>query len=451
MDFRQYALKYKDEAIEMLKELVSINSIMDMSTAGINQPFGKGINDCLLKMQEKGLKDGFDVLNDEGYALKIESKGQGSDAIAVLGHLDVVPVDDNWTNPPFEPTIIDNKLYGRGSTDDKGPVVAAYIALKILKNEGFKLNKNVELILGTDEETEWRGIAHYQKKYKIPEIGFSPDAEWPLINGEKGILRIELNGLGSDEFTLSGGKVYNAVIGDAMATTDVDLTLEFNLYLEAHKLKGDVSYVNGQYEYHIIGKTAHAMSPEIGINAGCHLARFLNNYFDHPTLKFIANCCFEDYNMAKLGMKVEHPVMGIITCNIGIMDFNKDSSKFTFDIRYPEGFKFEDFQPAFTNILNVYQIKYEVKEYKPTHYVEPSSPLVQTLYRSYVKYTNDKVNKPKCIGGGTYAKVLKQGVAFGLEDPSIPSVCHISDEYIDLDRFIEAIAIYADAIYELGK
>ena len=451
MDFRPYVNKYKDEIIEALKQLVKINSILDFSTKAIGAPFGKGIYDALAFMEEKAQKDGFKVLNDEGYCLNITLEGMNKESIAVLGHLDTVPVDKNWKHHPFGAEIEDGKMYGRGTTDDKGPVIAAYYALKILKDENIKLNKSVELLLGTDEETGWRGIEHYASKYALPEIGFSPDAEWPLINGEKGILRMDIKGDTTNDFEIEAGNVYNAVIGDAWGTTKIDLIDPFYQYLQENNLDGEVSFRGDRYCYHLIGKTAHAMSPEIGINAGLHLARFFNEHFNHPTLNFMTNVLFEDYNMNKLGMRHEHPVMGLTTLNVGIIRINEKESYFTFDIRYPEGFKFAKFKDAFKNILACYNLDYDLKEDKEVHYIDPESNLVKTLLASYAKYTNESNPKPRSIGGGTYAKVLKQGVAFGLEDPNKPSVCHISDEYIELDRLFEAVTIYLDAIYELCK
>lgn len=451
MDFKKLAHEYFEEAVELLKKLVQIDSVLDPSTATFEMPFGKGINTCLETFLDIAKKEGFSTLNDDGYAGLIRFGNNDAESIAVLGHLDVVPTGEGWSNPPFSATIINNKMYGRGTTDDKGPTVAAYIGMKILKDQGIKLNKNIDLILGTDEETGWRGLAHYQEKYGLPDTGFSPDAEFPLINGEKGILRMILKGEGCKDFTLKGGNIFNAVIGKAVATTKIDLTNEFSNYLESHNLAGDVEFDGTNYIYTLNGVTAHAMMPEAGINAGTHLAVFLNNYFNHPTLKFIAFNIHEDYNLCKLGLKTTHKVMGIITNNVGIMDFNSEESKFTFDIRYPIGFEFAKYEEALKNILAIYNVTFEVVEDKEPHYVDIDDPLVQTLYAIYVKHTGDKVNGPRSIGGGTYARALKNGVAFGMEKCDEPSVCHMVDEYIDLDAFEQAIAIYAEAIYELGK
>ena len=451
MEFKSLVKKYQDDLIKTLQSLVQINSILDESTKTIDMPFGKGINDALTFMEQLAKKDGFEVFNDEGYLLNVKLSGKTNETIAVLGHLDTVPVDNDWSHDPFGAEIVDGKMYGRGTTDDKGPVLAAYFALKILKDEKIPLTKGVELLLGTDEETGWRGVGHYMMNHEIPAFGFSPDAEWPLINGEKGILRINLEGLASNDFTLTGGKVVNAVIGEAKATTKVDLIKEFEDYLNENKLNGDAYLKDGSYHYTLLGRTAHAMNPEIGINAGLHMARFLNEHFDHPTLKFLTNCIFDDFNMNKLGMRVEHEVMGLGTLNVGIMRLNSEKSFFTFDIRFPKGFEFNEFEDAFKNILACYNLKYQVLENKGVHYVEPTEKLVQTLMASYIKYTNDVNAYPRSIGGGTYAKILKQGVAFGLEDPNKPSVCHISDEYIEIDELIKATCIYLDAIYELCK
>ena len=136
MDFLKLAKEYKQQAIELLTKLVQINTVLDPSTITKEHPFGKGINDCLEYFLDVAKQDGFETLNDEGYAGRITYKGTSDESIAVLGHLDVVPTGEGWTNPPFSATIIDNKMYGRGTMDDKGPVVASYIALKILKEQG---------------------------------------------------------------------------------------------------------------------------------------------------------------------------------------------------------------------------------------------------------------------------------------------------------------------------
>lgn len=451
MNYCDIAKEHKSELIALLKELVQINSVYDEATISDGAPFGQGIKKALDLMLAEAIKDGFIVENVDGYAGRIILEGKEKERIAILGHLDVVPVGEGWTYPPFGAEIHDGKLYGRGATDDKGPVVASYIALKALKEAGFKPNKTIELILGTDEETGWRGLAYYQTKYDLPKVGFSPDAEFPLINGEKGILRMTLTGPATSDFTLKGGEIFNAVIGKAVATTKVDLIDEFEKFLKKENLAGDATFDGEKYIYTLIGKTAHAMAPQNGINAGTYLACFLNQHFNHPTLELIANNLHLDFNLNKLGLKTTHPVMGIITNNIGIMDFNNKETKFTFDIRYPEGFEFSRYEEALKNIFGVYGVSFVVNENKVPHYVDPNSSLVQTLYHIYVKHSGDTVNKPMCIGGGTYARALECGVAYGMEDPTKQSVCHIADEYVELDRLMMAFKIYMEAIYELGK
>ena len=135
--------------------------------------------------------DGFEIAQDGGYAGHIQY-GNGEKIIGILCHLDVVPEGKGWTYPPYSATIVDNKMYSRGTTDDKGPTIASYYALKLIKDAGIKLKNQIRIILGTDEETGSRGIKRYLEVEKMPDLGFSPDADFPIIYGEKGILSFNI-------------------------------------------------------------------------------------------------------------------------------------------------------------------------------------------------------------------------------------------------------------------
>lgn len=70
--------------------------------------------------------------------------------------------------------------------------MAAFYALKIVKDMQLPLSKRVRIIIGTDEESDWRCVDHYFKHEKMPDIGFAPDADFPIINAEKGIIDASL-------------------------------------------------------------------------------------------------------------------------------------------------------------------------------------------------------------------------------------------------------------------
>ena len=194
MNFEKIVYNHKDEIVKTFQELLQIPSVLDESDASVGAPFGNNIRKALEYMLAKGKEDGFEVLNDEGYAGRISYKcGNQKESVGILCHLDVVPEGNNWTYPPYEARIVDGKIFARGTTDDKGPTIACYYALKFIKETNIKLKKEIQIILGTDEETGWRGVNHYFKKYEMPSIGFAPDCDFPLVYGEKGRMSFDLS------------------------------------------------------------------------------------------------------------------------------------------------------------------------------------------------------------------------------------------------------------------
>lgn len=168
-----------------------INSVMDETTAGPGKPFGEGVNASLTSLLELGEKEGFTTKNLDGFAGHIEW-GEGDDIVGVLCHVDVVPPGDGWTSDPFSADIRNGRIYARGAIDDKGPTMAAFYALKIVKDMNLPLSKRVRIIIGTDEESDWRCVEHYFKHEEMPTLGFAPDADFPIINAEKGIIDTSL-------------------------------------------------------------------------------------------------------------------------------------------------------------------------------------------------------------------------------------------------------------------
>ena len=451
MDFKKQVEQNKNEYLNRLIDLLKINSIYDENTVSEQTPFGKGINDCLEHFMEMARQDGFVTYTDPGYAGHVEYGGNGK-LVGILCHLDVVPVGDDWTSDPFNPVVKDGKVIARGAMDDKGPTMAAYLALKLLKDAGVELKNKIRIILGTDEETGWRGIEHYFAHNEMPEIGFAPDADFPIIYGEKGIIHGFITGNGfSDEdvVEIKGGSRFNIVIDKCYATTKSDHSIEFYKYLENNDLTGSYKFENGLYHYELIGTAAHAMEPHKGINAGSHMCCFLKNYTNNGLVHFIADNIHHDYQLDKLGLRYEHKEMGLLTCNMGILDI-KETGKFSLDLRYPIGFDYNNFINVMTTESAKFNLELNDFSNKVPHYVDPSDPLVQGLYHIYVKHTGDTVNKPITIGGGTYSRALKKAVAFGMEMPGEPTVAHQRDEFLKLDAFYQAILIYADAIKFLG-
>lgn len=451
MNFENIVNKNKDEIVKVLQELLRIPSVLDFSTATKEMPFGKNINDALEYMLNLGKKDGFEVLNDEGYAGEITYRGtENKESVGILCHLDVVPEGKNWTYPPYEARIIDGKIYARGTEDDKGPTIASYFALKFIKDAGIKLKKTIKIILGTDEETGWRGVAHYLSKYPMPSVGFAPDCSFPLVYGEKGRMSFDLshnNYVDDVVESIQGGERYNVVMDAVDAVLKVNLEKEFNEYLNKNNLKGNVK---GNV-YHIDGIAAHAMEPEKGNNAGTHMCNFLKDYSKHPLIQFVAKYLHNDPFFKNMGLDYDDYEMGKITVNVGIMNITNQTTRVTLDSRFPVRYDMEKFNKVFNNLLKEYDIMIDASTHKEPHYVSPEDDLVKLLYQAYVQNTNDTVNKPFTVGGGTYAGILDKGVAYGMLFPGDEELAHQRNEYIKIESLLKGVLIYIDAILLLGE
>lgn len=450
MNFENIVNKNKDEIIKTLQELLRIKSVLDESTSTKEMPFGKGINDALEYMLRLGEKDGFKVKNDQGYAGEITYQGSSDETLGILCHLDVVPEGNNWLYPPYEAKIVDDKIYARGSEDDKGPTIACYFALKFIKEANIRLKKNVKIILGTDEETMWRGVSHYFKSNPMPTIGFAPDCSFPLVYGEKGRMSFDLttNNYDDEVFeSIKGGERYNVVMDEVDAFLKVNLEKEFKQYLQTNHLKGFVK--NNQY--HIDGVAAHAMEPEKGINAGTHMCNFLSKYSKHPLINFVAKYFHNDPFFEKMNLDYNDYEMGKITVNIGIIDINKDFSRVTLDSRFPVRYDIDKFNQQFNQLVTENNVIIKDKTFKEPHYVSPNDDLVKLLYEAYVKNTNDLTHKPFTVGGGTYASMLDKGVAYGMLFPNDEELAHQRNENISINSLLKGILIYIDAILLLGE
>ena len=446
MDFIKYANDNKENFLNDLKELLKIDTVLVEQPEVKEAPFGYNLVKALDYMLELGKKEGFVTKNIENVAGHIEY-GEGEEVIGVLCHLDVVPTGDGWTYPPFVPTIVDNKIYARGSMDDKGACISSLYALKALKESGVKLNKKIRLIFGTDEETGSRGIARYLQLEKMPDLGFSPDADYPLIYGEKGILSFDLEGKVNDEIIeFVSGDRYNVVPEVATVTLKHDYKEKYLEFLIKNNYNGEVK----DNKYIMYGKRAHAMEPRNGVNAIIRLVEFLNTIIDDKYIKFI-NDNFKCSRLSTMNQNFTDPEMGDLTSNVALLNIKNGEGKCGINFRYPIYWDKDKFFDTLDNISKLSNVNVKMLNDSKPHYVSKEDDLVKTLHKSYIKYTNDDKTPLMTIGGGTYARSLKKAVAFGPMMPGREDVVHQVDEYAYIDDLLISVAIFADALKELGK
>jgi succinyl-diaminopimelate desuccinylase len=444
MKILEIVKKNQEEMIKDMQGLLRIDATLEENPDSLESPFGEGIKESLNYVLELGRSFGFNVVNHKNIAGHIEY-GKGEEIIGILCHVDTVPAVGKWKYPPFSATVEGNKLYSRGASDDKGPTISSLYALKALKDLNIKLNKRVRLIIGTDEETAWRGITDYFKHYEMPEVGFSPDADYPVIYGEKGIMSIDVESNELSDILFKAGVRYNVVPDEASVKLAKDVKDEFNKYLEKFNLEGSVSE-----KLTLIGKTAHAMEPNGGINAIIKLVEFLKNHSSNNLVKFIFDK-LTDTRFKKMGLNFSDPEMKDLTVNVAILEIKEKHGKLGLNLRYPINWDKDEFFKEFSKQASSYGLTAKIISNQNPHYVDKEDPLVKTLHNAYSHYSKDDVTPLLTIGGGTYARALKKGVAFGATFPGNVDVAHQPDEYINLDEIVLSTAIIAKAVADLGK
>ena len=460
IDFKQEVLNHKEDLLKDLFELLSVRSILGTDITE-ETPFGSGPREALDLILSFGKRDGYKTKLVENKAGHIEV-GQGEELFGILGHVDVVPVvEADWTSHPFKPEIRDGKIFARGSLDDKGPTMAAYYAVKLLDKLGVKWNKRVRVIVGSDEETGFRCVEAYFKHEEQPASGFTPDAMFPLVYAEKARATFDHKLKFVDEdgqynyklVKFNGGQVLNMVVASAKAELEgeaSDIKEKFENFLAQEKLEGEVE-VGNTIKLTLKGKAAHGSTPQYGINGATKLAEFLStlgldnngkNFVDYIVEK-LANDLFGE----KLGINYSDDEMGEATYNYGILEYDLERKigLVSTDCRHPKKFDLVDR----LNGIKVDNIDIEVTSTKEAHYVPKDDELVTTLMDVYRKHTGDTKNDAFVLGGGTYARCLKKGVAFGLLFPGKEDTMHQANEYLEVEDLLLATAIYAEGIYKL--
>lgn len=460
MKWLELAERKKPEIIAELQKLIQIPSVLDEKAITAEMPFGPKPLEALLHMLNEGEKAGLITKNIDNMAGHIEM-GEGEKILGILCHVDVVPEGKDWTYPPFEGVVANDKVYGRGAIDDKGPTIAAWMAMKLVKEEGIELSKKVRLIIGTDEESGFRCVKRYFEKEKMPEIGFAPDADFPIINAEKGIATLIFTQTGSSDTEtiqfFQAGKRTNMVPDEAFALIFGgfhSIKEKFNEFAQEKGITGEVVQEGTMVKVLVHGKSAHAMEPNDGLNAGILLAKFLKtiNLTPHSKafVEFLVTSFGDESRGFALSLNFRDEVSGETTLNPGVIHYAPDQGSCTqVSMRYSVNYPFEEKMAACREILQNTGITLDIGSNSKPHYVDKEDILIKSLQKVYERQTGEEA-KLLSIGGGTYARVLQKGVAFGMLFPGRKDVAHQVDEYVDIDDLVKATAIYADAIVELA-
>lgn len=445
--------KNKNDMIETLASWIRIPSVKSESAP--NAPMGREVGKMLDRAIEDCKSIGLVVRNFDGYACDARMGNIGADPLAILAHIDVVPTGDNWEKDPFGAEIENGFMYGRGTQDDKGPAVAALYAMKAVMEAGIPLKREVRLILGTDEESGMECMRYYKQHCDMPRSGFSPDASFPVINTEKGMIRVDVEAKPSKEglqvLKLYTGERSNVIPGKCVASVKADISIieKAQKYAAEMNCELTATHENGVVFLETKGKPGHAAMPEGGRSAVGLMLRLLDKLGVEGAIKGLAQKIGSETYGESLGIQVQDKTSGPLTLNIGIIRIDEEKVYAVFDIRYSVLANHQALFDAISATLSPYGFRCELMSHTLPHHVSESSELVQKLLQAYNEETGENA-KPFAIGGGTYAKMLDEGVAYGSLFPGEPELAHQAGEKCSLENLHRNVKIFAKAIVLLA-
>ncbi len=464
--FDQLIESYRDAMIKDIQSLVRIKSVREEATE--NLPFGPGPQQCLEKALEISARLGFETENVDNY-VGVASYGSGDESIAMLGHLDVVPEGNDWTYPPYGAEIHGDIIYGRGVSDNKGPSIMGLYALKAVMDSKLPISKQLRMIFGTNEESGMEDVRYYVKQKGAPTLSMTPDARFPLIHGEKGIMSFKLKTSSSD-FELKpgtvlvsgqGGNAVNSVPDICNITLKTDDKNSLVQILQDFKEQPNYDFVweeqENLFSITTYGVSAHGSRPEDGRNAISYMFSILEAFVKEsraPLAEFIKlyndKIAFRHHG-EDIGCGFSDEKSGNLAFNPGILAVTETGIEIAVNIRYPVTFTGEQVFSGIEKAIEDSVVNLERLKDSPPMYLELDHPLVTTLLQIYREETGDVESKPLVIGGGTYARCLPNAVAFGPGFPGAKSNAHQPNEQLLVDNMIRATKIYAKALYQLAK
>jgi len=455
----EYFEKNRQAVIDGVCRVVAVKSVLGESKE--NAPFGEGSAACLLEALQLAKELDLRTKNHEYYVGTVDH-GPEERALDMLAHLDVVPASDEWTvTQPYTPLVKDGRIYGRGTSDNKGAAIASMFAMKAVKDLGIPLKKGVRLILGTDEETGFRDIDYYYEREAQATYTFAPDAQFPIVNVEKGAMHASISGSWDENTALprvrsvSAGIAKNIVPSKATAVLEgfdgAALSALAEKIAAETKLGFEVTEENGAHKVFVTGLGAHASLPEEGNNALTGLLLYISKLETAPShgmdmlMGLYRLFPHGDWAGRSAGIAMGDEVSGDLTISFDLLEYTPTSISCFLDSRTPVCANDDNVRLVVLKQVKELGLDMWEKPMRKPHYMPADSTLVSTLLKCYEDYTGDK-SGPLSMGGTTYVHGKENAVAFGFAMPGTDYHIHGEDEFLIIDELILGAKIFAQAI-----
>ncbi len=456
MDFTKEIKAAMEPLAQDISALCQINSVEGEAEPGM--PFGRGPAEALAAALEMGQRMGFRTENFGNYVGHIEY-GDGEEMIGILGHLDVVPAGDGWERDPWGGEIADGRIWGRGTLDDKGPLLTCLYAMKILKDLNVPLKKRIRLILGTNEETNWGCMDYYlnQVKPEMPVAAFSPDSSFPVTFAELGMLQYTLSRDIDEEIEIEGGSAFNSVPSSAKVVLPAALEAEVREAVAASEKASiyQIDVAGDKLTLSVAGIGVHAKDVHEGLNAISYMMDILGKVSISGQLKEIVDFYNDHFGTTyfgeKIGITASDEISAHMTLNIGMIQAIDGKLTLYCDSRIPVSVSPDEIEKAVIDKMQGTGYTYKLASKENSLYVPKDSELVTTLMKAYQKVTGDTESQPMSSGGATYSRTIKNCVAFGCLLPDQVDTMHQANESLELDKLEIWLQICLEAIYQLAK
>ncbi len=457
---------YYDDMVKDIQRLVKIKSVRDEPKG--NMPFGEGVQKVLEEALAMSKELGFETTNIDNYA-GVASYGDGEEDIAIIAHLDVVPEGDGWTHPPYSATYKDGVIYGRGVSDNKGPAIIGLYAIKALIESGVDINKKLKVIFGTNEESGMVDLKYYAKNVGTPSLSLVPDASFPVVKGEKGIMSFKFQSLMENKELTSkvrvksgfGGNAVNSVPDYAELVLDVDDLDSFKSYIESYNSTSEdkVELIEDDTTIKLIarGVSAHGSRPETGKNANSILFKSLSDLIKESEtilstfVKLYLDKIAFYHHGEKIGCEFEDEESGKLAFNPGLMSILENAIEVAVNIRFPVTYSAKQVYQGMQKTIEGLPVTIIEGSDSSPYYHDDDNTVIKQLMSIYQDYSKDYDSKPLVMGGGTYSRVISNSYTFGPGFPWSKSNAHQPDEQASMKDIILATKIYAQTLYKLTR
>ncbi|WP_171753359.1 Sapep family Mn(2+)-dependent dipeptidase [Vibrio sp. 99-8-1] len=457
---QHYFEKNRDNIVNDISTLVAVASVREESTRCDLAPFGKPIRQAFDKLIAMASAMGFQVEDHNGYAIDI-SYGEGEQEIAILHHIDVVSAEDHslWNTPPYQVVEKQGFIYGRGTTDNKGPLIASLYLLKLFKEQQLPLDKKIRIIVGGAEETTWECIEHYFKTQPQPDYAFSPDGDFPIVNGESGILYSSFSGQCSKPSEEALCRIISITSERDRTSTchKLELILAGSMAEDVAKL-----FPNGVIDMHTLDNTVSvslktpwekSRNPQNTSNCMDKMVNVLRGveYLDHNAKNLISlldDLFAASSNGSKLGLNHIDDEMGSTTCCVSAINMDQQTFSVDFDFRYPKGLTIESIRSQLQLLSKQYEVNWTEHQYLPLSYLSPESSLIRSMEKAYLDVMGVEAH---CFSkrAASYARSLQNGVAFGPTFSGDKTNVHEPNERLRIESLKKAFSIYVKVLISL--